>query len=718
MKDCLKLILVWLTLLMLVTVLVACDDDITMGSVGTTVPSSTSTPITESATTAPETTVPPTSSAAVTTAPEKPSMLQDVLAGMTNYTATLVIAEEGEVWLEEIYRVSNGNVQFTYEDLYGDSYTEYFAVKNGEMIYYYDGGDGNFYAISNKETCFAEFDSASYHGLTLLEGAAFEEKDGVYRYIGQDVNTLCKVLFDDYDDDYGKEVFSSLTLYTENGKATKLTAQSTYTDEDGSYRDDYTVTFSAIGSTAAVTLPKNAITVTDENYDSIFEGGESGGNTGDNTGDDNNTTEDERQYDYLIEGIPATGQVKALVLPVQFSNDTFTPKELADLEKAFGGSSADTGWYSVAGFYAASSYGKLTLDFTVADVYSTSLTTTAFLSAYGDYYGNYENNLENLDPIEEIIDEILKKLDKTIDLSDYDSNRDGYIDAIYLIYSAPLSYETDGSYAADLWWSWQTLSYSDTAFDDTYTGKFVWSSIDTLYESTDNDLAIVDFKLNTTTWIHETGHMLSLEDYYDYDTEKGPAGGVGGGDLMDSAVGDHGAFSKYQLDWVTPIEVAGDGILTIGGLSKTGDCLIIRKDPSDKDPYGEYLLIDLYLPDGVNAPFNGECGLPTTAAVRIFHVNADFYKTIDEDGYAIGGFVYNNTDTEVKLLKLLEQDGNRSIENTDNFSEGEYAVDSDYYGKGDSLPTSYTWADGTRFAFTLTVTALANGQATIQVDFH
>jgi len=54
--------------------------------------------------------------------------------------------------------------------------------------------------------------------------------------------------------------------------------------------------------------------------------------------------------------------------------------------------------------------------------------------------------------------------------------------------------------------------------------------------------------------VHETGHMLGLEDYYSYSGLENPCGGV---DMMDLNVGDHDAYSKMVLGWVNPYVVDG-----------------------------------------------------------------------------------------------------------------------------------------------------------------
>jgi len=57
------------------------------------------------------------------------------------------------------------------------------------------------------------------------------------------------------------------------------------------------------------------------------------------------------------------------------------------------------------------------------------------------------------------------------------------------------------------------------------------------------------------------GHVLGLPDYYDYNTTIGPQGGVGGFDMMDGNWLDHNTFSKYMLDWTTPIVIGSNPMI-------------------------------------------------------------------------------------------------------------------------------------------------------------
>ncbi|MFA6662467.1 MAG: hypothetical protein WCS56_05495, partial [Bacilli bacterium] len=62
------------------------------------------------------------------------------------------------------------------------------------------------------------------------------------------------------------------------------------------------------------------------------------------------------------------------------------------------------------------------------------------------------------------------------------------------------------------------------------------------------------------TFIHETGHLLGAEDYYNYRGTSQPLGGL---DMMDYNIGDHNLWTKMEYGWVDPIVVTGNAKVTI-----------------------------------------------------------------------------------------------------------------------------------------------------------
>lgn len=344
--------------------------------------------------------------------------------------------------------------------------------------------------------------------------------------------------------------------------------------------------------------------------------------------------------------LQSTGTARILVIPVAFKGESFSNVKLQRLYNSFFKDSEYTGWESVYSFYNKSSYGKLNITGTVSDVVNLDIT----VSQYQSYYNQYDKQgLVYTDMIlEKAIDQVAKQSD--ISLSDYDMDGNGYIDAVWLAYSA--SYNNSSALWAYTTWDINTdQSISNTSFKG---GLYSWASIDFLTEKEYSKNSI--FSINDAengdahTYIHEVGHMLGLDDYYSYDYGDSsvqrymydePVGGVA---MMDFNVGDHDMFSKYMSGWITPT------IITDEYLSVNGNTLTLTSSQSSnsngnrafliprykngsvlnsKSVFDEYLLIEYYTPTGLNeSDISGYNGAYTYGAkgVLVYHVNASIGK--------------------------------------------------------------------------------------------
>ncbi|HKL60765.1 MAG TPA: M6 family metalloprotease domain-containing protein [Acholeplasma sp.] len=409
-----------------------------------------------------------------------------------------------------------------------------------------------------------------------------------------------------------------------------------------------------------------------------------------------------KSTDYnLSTGLPSIGNPKVLVLPISFSNYTAPYDMVINLETALFGDKSQTGYHSLTSYYNQSSYGKLNIDGEVLQPYQSNKTST--------YYENsYENGNDAVDY--ELLKLALDYHNSSTDYSKFDSDNDGYIDAIIMVYTAPVAFEG----GSDLWWAY-TYQYESTPvkyYDSVLPDYYVFMGYDFLSEKVNESQ---DLDLNALTFIHETGHLLGLDDYYDYELDTGPAGGIGGSDMMDSTVGDHNPFSKLLLGWVTPLVVTPyDVTLSLKPFQTSGEAILIPKSYNGTI-FDEYLLIDFYTPTHLNALQNGFGGLFTIPGIRIYHVNAGLNKT--SEIYNMWSLPKNNnSDSMNKLLKLIEADGYNDIENTNNSKYGEYSEDSDLFGANDMLK-NYRWYDGTSVNFTLLVDQINETSATITIDY-
>lgn len=386
----------------------------------------------------------------------------------------------------------------------------------------------------------------------------------------------------------------------------------------------------------------------------------------------------------ITRGLPSIGSPKVLVIPVAFTDYKADASMKSTLEKAFFGTSEDTGWESLNSYYKKSSYGKLDIGGMVTDVYNTGKSSSYYENQYTG-----ENS-----PEYEIIESALEHFDLQINYADYDTDNDGYIDGIYLVYTAPVDFDN-----ANFWWAFTYEYYTETPtyYDNKEADFYMFLGYEFFSETPANGASLT---INCETVIHETGHLLGIDDYYDYDDSKGVDGGIGGGDMMDANVGDHNAFTKLLLGWVDPYVVTGNCSLTLSSFGASGDCVMICKNKAD--PFSEYYIIDYYTPDGLNAMENGHSGLFSVAGVRVYHVAA----TMKSDSSQIYGiweiYANNNSDTTNKLISLVEADGNNDI------AKGNVSSNSDLFAVGKTI-SGLKWYDGTAAGVTVKIASSADG---------
>jgi len=350
-------------------------------------------------------------------------------------------------------------------------------------------------------------------------------------------------------------------------------------------------------------------------------------------------------------GLPTTGVVKIPVIGLEFSDypATYSPAEIDDV--VFGDGDVLIGdffpYESLANYYDRSSYGQLTITGNVLGWYDAGVPRASIPETNADRRELIKDALDYFDSLGH-------------DFSQYDNDGDGKIDYIIFLWAGP------NSGWGGFWWSYKS-TFTDYAY--TIDGKmldvFSWNW-ETYYELPDPPA-----KLNPKTLIHETGHALGLPDYYDYDDSVGPDGGVGGLDMMDSSQGDHNAFSKFLLGWITPdVYFSGTNSISLAASHDSSDAAIVMPEASLGKDYYEYFIVQNRAQDGNDSNFPGE-------GLTIWHVDS----TLNEQG---SNFLYDNSYTDRKLLRLMEADGLEEIE------AGGTADAGDYYTDGDELSPAST----------------------------
>ena len=406
--------------------------------------------------------------------------------------------------------------------------------------------------------------------------------------------------------------------------------------------------------------------------------------------------------------MPSSGNVKVLVVPISFANESSS--SISTIEACFNGNSTKLATESVSSYYQKSSYSKLNLSF---DVYSSWIQMPK-------KYTYYDSN------IKELISYALSYVSKSYDLSKYDSDSDGYIDSIWFIYD--INYDSDTNY----FWAWTSdLSSYSLSYNNKSVGKVAFASLefsdssDSYYQSFNE---YQSGKYTARTYIHETGHLLGLEDYYDYDYDYsvGVSHNMYGQSMMDENIGDLDAASKLLLGWVNPIVVSETDTVTIGSTTKSSDnvILISKNIESKKTIFTEYILLEFWTSDGLNE-YDASQSFGTNAyGIRVLHLDATINYVNGKATLTTGSrpsyYKYNNTDDDTKnFLETLAVNPSSiynsrtktyNVKNNVLFTDTTKVFGKDYY-------SSFTYNDSTKLDFTFQITDLTSTSATIQINF-
>ena len=344
------------------------------------------------------------------------------------------------------------------------------------------------------------------------------------------------------------------------------------------------------------------------------------------------------------EGMPTTGDVKVLVVLVAFENlpPLGTRAEIED--KIFGdGEPSAFPYESVTNYYARSSYGRLNITGNVLGWYTADYLRSAL--------GTDDEDRERL--VKEILDYYNRQ---GHDFSQYDNDGDGDIDYFAVIWTGePRDWSS-------FWWGYQT-TFGDSGYTvdgkTLYTYSWQWES------------NIYPYGFFTPlVLIHETGHALGLPDLYDYEDSEGPDGGVGGLDMMDDNHGDHNCFSKFVLDWIDPYIISsGTETVMLGSSGSSGEALLVMPGADENTLFDEFFMVQNRFRE------NNDTRYPADGLL-IWHVDA----RLDGAGY---DFLYDNSYTDHKLMRLMEADGFEEIETSNSTADaGDFYTGGMEFGPG------------------------------------
>lgn len=331
--------------------------------------------------------------------------------------------------------------------------------------------------------------------------------------------------------------------------------------------------------------------------------------------------------------LPSIGNVKSLTLLVEFAEVPAWSSRETVHSKIYGDGDGNFPYESVRAYYSRSSYGKLNLVGTTLGWYR--------LKGTFEYYKSLP--APDLAMAIEALTYYASAEGGALRFADFDTDGDGYLDGINIIHSGP-------STRAQGLWDGGSGSFGQSSFtvDGKRLGNYTFQP----------EGAAGMFPVSVV--IHEMAHMLGLRDLYENSfLDDGVYGGIWD-DMMADNVGDHNAFSKWLLGWISPV-IISSGLSTYtlnpaSGPSEANVAYAIFPN-FDGNHFSQFFLVENGWRSGNRSPtLQAFFSDMLSDGLIIWHVDA----TVN----AGGGFLYNNQNGPRKLIRMIQADGQNDIETT------------------------------------------------------
>ena len=251
---------------------------------------------------------------------------------------------------------------------------------------------------------------------------------------------------------------------------------------------------------------------------------------------------------------PKVGNVKTLVILVSFADLNYiTPTPQVAFNSMFNtvGYNANKGTGSVRDYFMASSYGKFTPNFDVVGPYVLPNNQT--------YYGADSLSKKDVHLEQMVIDACAKASANGIDFSQYDTDNDGYVDNVNIVYAGQSQAE-GGDAASTIWPVTSSLSNPNISFN----GKLIsgYTCVSELKYGVGTTMTSVG------VFCHEFGHVLGLPDYYNtfnsnYTLDKWDIMDVGSYLNLSCTPPTYSAYDRFYLGYFTPQEINSTSNVTL-----------------------------------------------------------------------------------------------------------------------------------------------------------
>lgn len=279
------------------------------------------------------------------------------------------------------------------------------------------------------------------------------------------------------------------------------------------------------------------------------------------------------------EEFPHWGSPKALIVLVAYADVPFTVKNPKDYFTRFlneEGFSDDGATGSVRDYFIHSSMGQFNPQF---DVYGPVMIDKRATYGANDIYGDDKN-------AGGMVVDACKALDKEINFAEYDTDGDGFVDNVYIIYAGPG--EASGGPSSSIWphqWTLQSANGEVLELDGVKIDNY--GCCNELESGKPDGIG---------TFCHEFSHVLGLPDLYTYSRTKA--------DLIatpaDWSILDYGpynngghtppsysAFERNAMGWIDLKVIDKNEDITLAELQESNDAYIL---PTEKE--NEFFLFE------------------------------------------------------------------------------------------------------------------------------
>ena len=446
------------------------------------------------------------------------------------------------------------------------------------------------------------------------------------------------------------------------------------------------------------------------------------------------------------DALDSNGKRSVLVLPIEFSDYPFPSSYSKAIEDVLNGEALENGQSGVSRFYFESSFHKLDLSFKVQNPFKVGLTAK---NAYKRFVGEAGKNDYGQSLVSAAVESLRKR--DGFDITDFDLDKDGSLDYVLAIYSTPFvfaspsveEFDKEQFFASYTYWAEGRKNPASPGLN-----LFTWLSFDAFFGQ--------GHEADSHSLIHTIGHALGLPDqgptYVGADGNK-PFHPLGEMDLMDGNIGDHNCFSKALLGWNNPKITYDSCEVSLNPSWKDGDCLLIPAGNFHGSLYDEYLLLEYYCPEGLNAydathPYYSSKGFGRPG-VKLYHVDArvicvdvdmknneviskraTYYHGENIQGNLSGGTLRyfrmaasndekdpSIADPSFSLIHLLESGGENTLASGAKASDASLFHEGDVFGFGKRneigktygeafLPKGGSMNNGESFPFEITVSSL------------